>query len=323
MARILVDMDGVLANWGARYDAGLDAQGSAARFIPRTRDQRTFELFADRSNTECDVIHKVLSEPGFYADLQPIPGAIRAMQDLSTDGHDVRICTSPWVTNPTCVQDKFDWVERHLGREWLSQIIMTNDKAMVAADVLIDDRPDIPGAWAATWNQVLFDQPYNGDPENSIPRPRIRDWAEWRSVIEPLLAALEPVKLDSLAAVKSAPLEVRVVSATGGAKGVKPQRYDLIPVMPLDRLAELYARGAEKYDSHNWRRGYDWSNSYAAAMRHMTRFWNGEDIDPEMGLPHTVCAAFHMFALTQFLEDFPEYDDRYKSPVSVSVEGSD
>jgi hypothetical protein len=106
--------------------------------------------------------------------------------------------------------------------------------------------------------------------------------------------------------------EVRTVSSTGGEKGVKPQRYDLIPIEPLNKLAELYGAGAAKYSSHNWRRGYEWSNSYAAALRHMTQFWNGEDIDPEMGTPHVINAVFHMFALAQFMQDFPNFDDRFK-----------
>lgn len=105
--------------------------------------------------------------------------------------------------------------------------------------------------------------------------------------------------------------EIRTTSSTGGQKGVKPQRYDLIPVHPLNLLAELYGKGAEKYEAHNYRRGYEYSKSYAAAMRHMTAFWNGEDIDPEMGVPHVICAAFHMFALAEFLKTHPEFDDRF------------
>lgn len=106
--------------------------------------------------------------------------------------------------------------------------------------------------------------------------------------------------------------EIRDVSATGGAKGVKPERIDLVPVHPLLALARLYARGAEKYDNHNWRKGYAWSNSYAALMRHAMAFWNGEDIDPELQEPHMAAVAFHAFALLQFMRDYPEYDDRYK-----------
>ena len=105
--------------------------------------------------------------------------------------------------------------------------------------------------------------------------------------------------------------EVRTVSATGGEKGVKAQRYDLIPIHPLNLLAELYGKGAEKYAAHNFRKGYEWSKSYASAMRHMTAFWNGEDIDPEMAIPHVICAAFHMFALAEFMKFHPDFDDRF------------
>lgn len=106
--------------------------------------------------------------------------------------------------------------------------------------------------------------------------------------------------------------EVRTTSATGGQKGSKDARFDLVPVGPATELAELYGVGAKKYAAHNWRRGYDWSLSYAAAMRHLTQFWNGEDRDEEMGSKHVINAAFHLFALAQFMDDFPEYDDRFK-----------
>lgn len=297
MTRILVDMDGVLANWGARYDAGLDCHGDAAIFIPRTAGQRHFDLMADRSEDQKAIIRSVMAEPGFYAELEPMPGAIDAFLSMASE-FEVFICTSPWMANPTCVQDKLDWVERHLGAPWLSRVIVTSDKTTVDADVLIDDRPDIPMVERASWQQVLFDQPYNQG--HGV---RMRGWAEWREVILPLVSA-------------GSSGEVRKVSTTGGEKGAKPQRYDLLPVLPLDLLAELYGNGAAKYAAHNWRRGYDWSLSYAAAMRHLTRFWNGEDIDPEMGLPHVTCATFHLFALAQFMQDFPEFDDRFKVQVA-------
>lgn len=105
--------------------------------------------------------------------------------------------------------------------------------------------------------------------------------------------------------------EVRTTSSTGGQKGVKAERYDLIPVGPLAAVARLYGKGAEKYDDHNWRRGYEWSKSYAAMMRHATQFWNGEDVDEETGQPHMTSVIFHAMALLEFMERFPEFDDRY------------
>ena len=106
--------------------------------------------------------------------------------------------------------------------------------------------------------------------------------------------------------------EVRTTSSTGGEKGVKPQRYSLIPVPALDIMAQLYGFGAEKYEAHNWRNGYEWSKSFDSLFRHAAAALDGEDIDPETGLPHLAGAAFHCFTLMVFMQEHPEFDDRYK-----------
>ncbi|WP_099021223.1 dATP/dGTP diphosphohydrolase domain-containing protein [Mycolicibacterium palauense] len=108
----------------------------------------------------------------------------------------------------------------------------------------------------------------------------------------------------------SVPGEVRTVSESGGEKGSKLARFDLIPPTVLWELAEHYGRGAEKYEDDNWRRGYDWKYSYAAVQRHLNAFWAGEDIDPETGSKHVVSAAWHCFALAWFMVNKPEYDSR-------------
>jgi hypothetical protein len=99
---------------------------------------------------------------------------------------------------------------------------------------------------------------------------------------------------------------------TGGQKGDKPARYDLIPAYPLDCVARAYGMGAKKYAEHNWRKGYKWSLSFAALMRHAWAFWRGEDTDPESGLPHLAHAAFHCLSLMEFTETHPKLDDRVK-----------
>lgn len=108
--------------------------------------------------------------------------------------------------------------------------------------------------------------------------------------------------------------ETMTTSSTGGQKAVKSARYDLLPKPALDAIGEVYAFGATKYADHNWRRGYEWSKSYAAAMRHMTAFWDGETNDPESGLPHLAHAGFHINALLTWLKqdgEGGEFDDRY------------
>ena len=104
--------------------------------------------------------------------------------------------------------------------------------------------------------------------------------------------------------------EVRTTSSTGGQKGVKQQRYDLIPELPLRQLAALYGFGATKYEDRNWEKGYEWSKSFAALNRHLWAFWRGETYDAETGLPHLASAAWHCFALMEWEETHPEFDDR-------------
>ena len=56
----------------------------------------------------------------------------------------------------------------------------------------------------------------------------------------------------------------------------------------------------------------------------MQLFWDGEDIDEEMGLPHVTCATFHMMAIATFMSEHPEFDDRFKRPQpNVSVASKD
>jgi hypothetical protein len=124
------------------------------------------------------------------------------------------------------------------------------------------------------------------------------------------LLGIDPRREDEFKAFPPLEGEVRTVSSTGGEKGVKSARFDLIPVEALTRLAEHYGRGAQKYDDHQWRKGYEWSKSYAALQRHLTAWWGGEDLDPEFGTSHLAAVAWHAFTLLTFIEIHPDHDDR-------------
>jgi hypothetical protein len=105
--------------------------------------------------------------------------------------------------------------------------------------------------------------------------------------------------------------EVRVVDPiTGGEKGSKLARYDLIPPGPLKHVAELYGRGAEKYADRNWEKGYAWGLSFAALNRHLWAFWNGEYYDDETRIPHLASVVFHALALMEFHDKTLGTDDR-------------
>ena len=107
--------------------------------------------------------------------------------------------------------------------------------------------------------------------------------------------------------------EVRVTDPeTGGQKGRKPERWDLLPYAALDELARVYAFGAEKYEAHNYLRGYAWSLSLGALQRHVSRWAQGVDTDDETGLHHLAHAAWHCLALLMFAHHDLGTDDRWR-----------
>jgi hypothetical protein len=71
-------------------------------------------------------------------------------------------------------------------------------------------------------------------------------------------------------------------------------RYDLIPLMPLKRLAELYARGAQKYGESNWQLANtpeELQRFKASAWRHFVQYMNGETDED-----HGIAAVWNIFA---------------------------
>lgn len=114
--------------------------------------------------------------------------------------------------------------------------------------------------------------------------------------------------------------EVRVTDPeTGGQKGSKLARFDLISPVAQIEEAKVYGTGATKYDDHNWRKGYAWSLSIAALHRHLIAFQGGEDVDPESGLPHMAHVRWHTGVLLEFAARGLGTDDRHRVFVQREV----
>jgi len=131
-----------------------------------------------------------------------------------------------------------------------------------------------------------------------------------RAVGKPIYDAytMLPVQNDSVTPQDG---EVRVTNATtGGEKGSKLARFDLLPWDALWEVAELFGIGSVKYEERNWERGYKWSLSFAAMVRHEALFWDGEDYDPETKKHHLTSVVFHALALLTFSKKHPTLDDR-------------
>ena len=109
--------------------------------------------------------------------------------------------------------------------------------------------------------------------------------------------------------------EVRATDPnTGAQKGRKDEEYAYMPPLALAELAKVYSYGAKKYEPHNMEKGYAWSWSFSAMMRHAWAYWRGEDRDPESGLHHLAHCAWHCFTLMDFGNWYTGTDDRRKPP---------
>ena len=86
----------------------------------------------------------------------------------------------------------------------------------------------------------------------------------------------------------------------------------LLPPEALFAIGAVLTRGAEKYGSHNWEKGIEYSRVFGALQRHLWAYWRGEDVDPETGLSHLAHAGCCvMFLLTYEARGMKELDDRF------------
>ena len=87
-------------------------------------------------------------------------------------------------------------------------------------------------------------------------------------------------------------------------------RYDLLPALALDELAQLFANGANKYGDRNWEAGMGFGRMFAAMMRHAWKWWRGEEDDPENKVHHLTSVAWYALCLLEFIRTGRGKDDR-------------
>ena len=81
--------------------------------------------------------------------------------------------------------------------------------------------------------------------------------------------------------------------------------WTLLPARPTAEVVKVLQHGAEKYARDNWQELSDPKQRYLAALlRHAFALVDGEEIDPESGLPHAAHIGCNALFLTHFhLED--------------------
>ena len=126
MKKLFFDMDGVLVD----FQSGIDK-------------------LSDETKQEYE--GRLDEVPGIFSLMDPMPGAIEAVHELSKYYDVYILSTAPWK-NPSAWSDKINWITKHFGDIFKKRVILTHCKHLVNGDYLVDDRAkngasEFPGEW--------------------------------------------------------------------------------------------------------------------------------------------------------------------------------
>jgi 5'(3')-deoxyribonucleotidase len=166
--RIAVDMDEVLADTLGeqlrRYNFRYNEQV--------TPDDLTgLELVDTVPPERRGWVLEMLHEPGFFANLELIPGAIAGMRQLCLE-HEVFVASAA-MEFPGSFDDKFLWLRRRFPEVSTRSIIFCGDKGVLDVDYLIDDTPEHFRRLRGVG--LLFDAPHNRGHRGY---PRVFGWGQ-------------------------------------------------------------------------------------------------------------------------------------------------
>ncbi len=100
----------------------------------------------------------------------------------------------------------------------------------------------------------------------------------------------------------------------GGSSSLVDALHEVGPDIwaTLYEASKVLDFGAKKYAAHNWRLGMKWSRLIAAALRHYSAHAQGQEKDPETGLPHLAHFSCCVLFLLAYTLNGTGTDDRYR-----------
>jgi 5'-nucleotidase len=157
--RVGIDLDGIVVDLPTAWYRECNAQFGDDLTVEKVRDWDPVPY------AKCgDKVFEVLKRPGFYAGLDPLPGAVEGVARLVDEGHQVVIVSAVPKRAPAAWGDKAAWVQHHLPMVDPNNVVLTHNKSLVKLDVLFDDGPhnllDYYEAWPAAYLATIA-YPYN------------------------------------------------------------------------------------------------------------------------------------------------------------------
>jgi 5'(3')-deoxyribonucleotidase len=166
MRRVLLDVDGVLADFTAKViQTARDITGKTLI----EGDFHDYDVFRTVGREHEDAVRKAWSSPGWCASLNPYDGASAFVARLRKT-HRVYFVTAPMPGAPHWYWERHQWLDSNFGASY-RDVIFTTAKHVVCGDFLVDDKPSNLEEWAVhnpSGTAVVFDQPYNRQVQSCV-----------------------------------------------------------------------------------------------------------------------------------------------------------
>lgn len=161
---LLFDLDGICANLAKKW---LEVYNRDWGDHLTTDDISAWEWHRF-VKPECGKrIYHYLNRPGFFSDLEPIPGCVEVLRRLAHRTELVVVTASP----KEAAEAKIAWVRRHLPFVSRHNIVITYRKDLVRGDFMFDDAPRNLRHFQGI--RLLLDYPYNREFHECY---RVKDW---------------------------------------------------------------------------------------------------------------------------------------------------
>lgn len=168
--RILVDMDGVLADVYTTFFELHERETGQKLTINDIAGLLEEEAFKNQ--------RRWVSSPGFFRELPVMPDSREVLMKLNA--HYKIIVVSLATEFPYCLTDKQLWMHKNFPFISWKQLVFCGDKSIVKADIMIDDH--FKNLDHFDGRKILFSQPHNMLKTDSR-HTRVSTWAEIENLL--------------------------------------------------------------------------------------------------------------------------------------------
>ena len=161
--RLLVDMDGVMADIYSQFIAYEEKEFGYRQPIENMMGKKEYEVFKNA--------RKYVTSTGFFRDPPVMEGSVEAIR-LLNEKYELFIVSAA-MEFPKSLPEKLEWLAEHFPFLTWQQLVFCGSKAVVQGDIMIDDHYRNLDIFKG--RTLLFTQPHNAVSDDKT-HTRVDSW---------------------------------------------------------------------------------------------------------------------------------------------------